>query len=444
MGSLKALSFIVSKSHPSFKQARFESKNAKLVKNSIIAITRNFYFWNRDGKNADLTISRAYGIDVTDGSFSYSKNRLSLASVVRPVREIVSPKLHSKIVQGIAREVGDAWSSYWSLRKNNIKANIPGYSKNEYGTVPYNFGMIAKRDYRNCIIRPTSWAEGFVLPEYARGRVQSMELVPVSCEKFVLRVYYKPDESVVSTSGNLVAGLDFGIGNLMTVAYSDCREGFIVSGKPIVDLLCHYNGLIDGLISKNDIKRGGESRKSDRFVPYSRSKRVDGYRWKANVRIKNYYTLVNNLVVKRLQDAGVGVLVIGWSDDFKHGCRLGRFTNRKFMGIPHAAIRDDLMRKCEQAGIAVVITEESYTSKSSWLDDDDLPVFIDGAKSRHKFSGRRVSRGLYRSRNGRCINADVNGALNIIKKYIPGFSPSSAGIGSVVPRARRLDIPVVW
>ena len=88
-----------------------------------------------------------------------------------------------------------------------------------------------------------------------------------------------------------------------------------------------------------------------------------------------------------------------------------------------------LQYKCKFEGINVVITEESYTSKSSFLDNDYLPVYNQGDNKEYKFSGRRVKRGLYKTSNGSLINADINGSLNIIRKVIPNVEITN-GCGS--------------
>ena len=75
--------------------------------------------------------------------------------------------------------------------------------------------------------------------------------------------------------------------------------------------------------------------------------------------------------------------------------------------------------KCKFEGINVIINEESYTSKSSFIDNDILPVYKKNCNKEYKFSGRRVKRGLYKTANNLLINADINGSLNIIRKVIP-------------------------
>ena len=104
---------------------------------------------------------------------------------------------------------------------------------------------------------------------------------------------------------------------------------------------------------------------------------------------------------------------------------MGRCNNRKFVSLPHKKIVDNLAYKLEELGINVILVEESYTSKASFIDNDALPVFVKDANVKHTFSGRRKHRGLYVTKHGQRINADLNGAYNIIRKHVPGFSPQA-------------------
>jgi putative transposase len=94
---------------------------------------------------------------------------------------------------------------------------------------------------------------------------------------------------------------------------------------------------------------------------------------------------------------------------------MGKKNNQSFTTIPHSLLIQIITYKTECHGIKVIVTEESYTSKASFLDNDDLPVYGKN-DSKKLFSGKRVKRGLYRTENGTIINADVNGATNIMRK----------------------------
>jgi putative transposase len=150
-----------------------------------------------------------------------------------------------------------------------------------------------------------------------------------------------------------------------------------------------------------------------------------------------------NLLVKE----GIGVLCIGKNDAWKQEANLGKRTNQNFVQIPHARFIAMLTYKAELVGIRVEVTEESYTSQASLLDLDPVPVRNnDGEK--HTFSGKRLTRGLYRASDGRYINADINGAGNIIRKVAPdafgqrAVEDSKGVLASLVVHPVRVVVPL--
>ncbi|HUW64876.1 MAG TPA: IS200/IS605 family accessory protein TnpB-related protein [Spirochaetia bacterium] len=138
----------------------------------------------------------------------------------------------------------------------------------------------------------------------------------------------------------------------------------------------------------------------------------------------------------------IGTLVVGVNKDQKQGINIGHVNNQNFVQIPFWKFRRLLKNLCERHGIVCTEVEESYTSKASFLDRDIVPVYVPGSATEHVFSGRRITRGLYRARKG-CINADVNGAANIIRKYRPDadFSLLDKAVVLNPHRMRVLNTP---
>ena len=130
----------------------------------------------------------------------------------------------------------------------------------------------------------------------------------------------------------------------------------------------------------------------------------------------------------------IGTLVIGKNDGWKQMTSLGKRTNQNLVFVPHARFIEMLRYTAELVGIQVQITEESYTSQASFLDGDPLPVYAP-AHPTPVFSGRRLKRGLYRAADRRCLNADVNGAFNILLPNAFGN-----GIGGVVVHPVRIAL----
>jgi putative transposase len=142
--------------------------------------------------------------------------------------------------------------------------------------------------------------------------------------------------------------------------------------------------------------------------------------------IDHYLHTASRRIIDLLVAEGIGTLCIGKNPLWKQNARMGKRNNQNFVQVPHARFIDMLTYKAELVGIQVKITEESYTSKASFLDADPLPVY--GDEDLPAFSGRRVKRGLYRAANGRRINADVNGSYNTMRKVLPNsFGQGIAG-----------------
>ena len=91
-------------------------------------------------------------------------------------------------------------------------------------------------------------------------------------------------------------------------------------------------------------------------------------------------------------------------------------NNQNFVSIPFEMLKSMIELKACEYGVTVVRNEESYTSKASFLDGDDIPVYVEGDGTKHHFSGKRIQRGLYRTSDGTVLNADINGAANILRK----------------------------
>ena len=115
----------------------------------------------------------------------------------------------------------------------------------------------------------------------------------------------------------------------------------------------------------------------------------------------------------------IGNIVVGCNPDWKQSIHLSEVTNQNFVQIPHGKLREKLAYLCELYGIRYIRyieKEESYTSKASFFDDDALPVYNTDNPQSYDFSGRRITRGQYKTASGYVFNADINGALNILRK----------------------------
>ncbi len=142
-----------------------------------------------------------------------------------------------------------------------------------------------------------------------------------------------------------------------------------------------------------------------------------------NRQITHYLHTHSRRMIDMLVREGIGVLIIGKNDGWKQQIAIGRRNNQNFVQVPHARFIQMLQYKAELVGIEVRTINESHTSKCSFLDAEPIG-------HRERYVGTRVTRGMFRTADGRRINADVNGAYNIIRKAIPNAFGN--GIGGVV------------
>jgi putative transposase len=246
------------------------------------------------------------------------------------------------------------------------------------------------------------------------------------------------EQAVKQTAVNpaYYAGIDLGVNNLVALASN--KPGFhpvVINGRPVKSTNQFYN------------KRKAELQ--HKLGTTGSTARMERLTIKRNRRVDHYMHTASRFIVDLLVAEGIGTLVIGKNDGWKQEIELGKRNNQNFVQIPHARFIAMLTYKAELVGIAVLLTEESYTSKASFLDRDPLPVRKPNENSKYTFSGKRVERGLYRASGNRSINADVNGAYNIIRKVAPDAFPQAEGVedgkgmvSSLVVHPVRIVIPV--
>jgi putative transposase len=223
---------------------------------------------------------------------------------------------------------------------------------------------------------------------------------------YVVEIVYTKEEKQAELKKNYIAGIDLGVNNL--VALTSDKPGFvpvIVNGRPVKSTNQFYN------------KRRAELQKA--LWHTGTTARMERLTNKRNRRIEHYMHTVSRQIIDLLVKEGIKTLIVGKNDGWKQKAGMGKRNNQTFCFIPHAKFIEMLKYKATLVGIRVIVTEESYTSKASFLDQDEMPVYDPKRKEKPKFSGRRIKRGLYRAKDGRLINADVQGSYNIIRKVAP-------------------------
>ena len=201
----------------------------------------------------------------------------------------------------------------------------------------------------------------------------------------------------------IVASIDLGINNLGTVVMANQRA-LIINGKPLKSINQYYNKELikeKSYLSKFKTDEGQERKTSNK---------IQRLHCRRNNKITDYMHKASRMIVNHLVSNGVSVFIIGYSKEWKQDINMNNADDQMFAHVPFETFVDMLTHKCLTEGINVQLEEESYTSKCSFFDNEDI-------KDHLEYQGKRVKRGLFQTSSGMLINADVNGALNILKKY---------------------------
>lgn len=245
------------------------------------------------------------------------------------------------------------------------------------------------------------------IPEYIRDKkIHQIHIIPKHNGKFFEVVYMFDDEELeqVKLDSSRFLGIDLGINNLATCVTNE-GESFIIDGRKLKSINQWYNKELSRLSSIKDKQKIKGFTNKQYLITRKRNNRVQNYLYCAAKKIVNYCIQTQ-----------IGNIVIGYNDGFQENPNLGRVNNQKFVMIPFGRLKSRIEYLCEQYGIKFIQQEESYTSKASFFDDDEMPKWNPQNPVQGCFSGKRIYRGLYQTAIGYTFNADVNGALNILRK----------------------------
>ena len=327
--------------------------------------------------------------------------------------------LPAKVAQQVLRVLDKNWQSFFAAleawREDPSKflgrPRLPRYKDKQQGRslLVYTLQALSLPALRKRMICPSMLG---ITVQTRQQHVQQVRIIPRS-GFYVVEVVYEREPVPAAVNPALHAGVDIDLNNL-AVLTSD-KAGFvprIVNGRPVKSINQFSN------------KRRAELQSLLGTVGTSR--RLEHITTKRTRRIEWYLHTASRRIIDLLVAEGIGTLCIGKNPLWKQEANMGRRGNQNFVSVPHARFIEMLTYKAELVGVQVKITEESYTSKASFLDADPLPIY--GAVDIPAFSGRRVKRGLYRAADGRHINADVNGSYNVIRKVAPdAFAQGSRG-----------------
>ncbi|MTJ17181.1 MULTISPECIES: RNA-guided endonuclease TnpB family protein [unclassified Dolichospermum] len=327
--------------------------------------------------------------------------------------------LPAKVSQQILMILDKNWKAFFQAQKAYQenpskflgKPKLPKYKHKENGRnlLVYTIQALSKPFLCKGLIK-LSQTE-IVFPTQAK-KIAQVRIIP-KLNHYVIEVIYHQEEKPKQVDNKRIASIDLGLNNLATVTFNQAGLiPFLINGRPLKSINHFFN------------KKKAELQA---ILKTTTSKRLQNLCIKRNFKVDDYLHKASRYLINKLVELNIGTLVIGKNEGWKQELNIGSKNNQNFTQIPHTRFIEQLTYKAELEGISVIITEESYTSKSSFLDQDVLPTYKKGEN--HSFSGKRIKRGLYKSAQGILVNADVNGSLNILRKAIPNaFADGIKGI----------------
>lgn len=345
--------------------------------------------------------------------FEYKKNPktqiLSWVDIDRNLRQEGHEDIRalpSKVANAVLKNLGEALSSYWklvNLKRNgdlNQKPKLPHYLHKTNGRYPlsFNYQTFGKTRGSNqeLILCPKS----LYIPIPTKVEYPKQVRIVPKHGHFIIEVIYEVEEPTTNTTSKY-AGIDLGVGNFATVTFSTSNLPLIIKGLELKSINQGYNRLIAKAQSLLP-----ESQKTSKSIHRLWSRRS----WILHSKIHQ----ITAFLAALFDEMQIETVFVGKNKNWKQELPFGKVVKQRFAYLPYETFIEQLRYKCQLRGISVITQEESYTSKASFLDGDDIPVY--GELENPRFSGRRIKRGLYRSGDGQLINADVNGSYNIMKK----------------------------
>jgi len=238
-----------------------------------------------------------------------------------------------------------------------------------------------------------------------KKQVKEIRIIPKhNCKFFEIDFVYIQEQQTMQLNPNNALGIDLGLDNLATCV-TNTGASFIVDGKKLKSINQWYNkenARLQSIKDKQGIK--GLTNRQYRLLT------------KRNNRVNYYMNKTARIIVNYCIQNNIGNIVVGYNIDWKRNINIGSCNNQNFTQIPHGNLRVKMKSLCERYGINYVEQEESYTSQADFFANDTLPVYNADNPQEYNFRGKRISRGQYRTYQGTIINADCNGALNILRK----------------------------
>lgn len=340
--------------------------------------------------------------------------------------------LPAKVSQHIQMLVYYNFKSFFELLKLKSKGKynkpvkIPKYLNKKTGrqVVHYQKGAISFKEQGYIKLSKTNIK---IKTKLTKDKIQFVRLVPKN-NYIVIEIGYNIQEKEVQLNNNVLA-IDIGVNNIASCV-TNTGDKFLINGKQLKYINHNYNKKIADIQSKLKLNHNKNKSKYKTTIINKRNNRINDYLHK-----------ITNYIVNHAVSNDITTIVVGYNKEWKQDTNMSKSNNQNFVNIPFYKFISMLEYKSKLKGIIFKTLTEEYTSKCSFVDEEEI--------GKHKeYAGKRINRNFFRSKKGIIINADINGAYNILKKYMQENATWNERISQTlvkvcsIPSVRKINIRV--
>ena len=314
--------------------------------------------------------------------------------------------LPSQMSQQILKYLTRNWKSYFKAlreyRENSSrfkkKPKIPGYKKKNGESIAIFTNQQCK--IKNGYLHFPRRVNIYLIKTRITERLKEVRIIPLGI-KYKVELVYEKEEKDLGLDKEHILSIDLGLNNLITAVNNNACRPFIIKGGMIKSINQYYNKQLAYYRSIEN-KRGN-------FID---TKRIQKLHLIRNNKLTTLFHRISKNVIDYCIQNNIGTIVIGYNHGWKQKINIGKRNNQKFVQIPFLKLVRQIEYKAKLNGILVFTINESHTSKCSFLDNEPIEKLT-------AYAGKRISRGLFKTSKGIVLNADVNGAYNIMKIAFP-------------------------
>ena len=332
-----------------------------------------------------------------------------------------------KSSQQCLRLLDKNWKSFFKAIKDKDKSKYNGRPKlPKY--LPKNGRNLIILTNQSCKIKngilkfPKTFNNFILKTQVNSSDLQQVRILPRN-KHIVIEIIYNKQVKDLKKDNQRYVSVDVGLDNLLALSTNTLNKPMIINGRSLKSENKYYN---------KQISHYREIAKRMNNLDYTR--KMSFLTNKRNNIINDLIHKASRKVVEYALSCDANTIVIGNNKNWKQNSKMSKKVNQSFVGIPHSKLIQQIQYKAEDYGINVIVIEESYTSGTSFL-DDELPTKENYNKN------RRIYRGLFKTNSGKLINADVNASYQILKKVFPNiYNNVNHGIEDYVFNPIRVNL----